>query len=274
VTNYRGDLTSVPDLLVPFAAGADVLYHCAGEIWNASAMHAVHVAGTAALLGAVRGRVGRWVHLSSVGVYGPDVQGTVTEQSAFHPRGPYEQTKAEAERLVSEQAGGAVCPWTILRPSIVFGIGMPNASLYQLISFVQRGLFFFVGPAGATAPYVPVESVVSALMLCGRHPDAVGKAFNLSDDRTLEEFVATIAAALHRPTPTRRLPAWLLRSLARLAGRIPGSPLTESRVAALTTRVRYSTRRIEGELGYRPEMPVEDALGRLVADWTRQRGKA
>jgi hypothetical protein len=48
----------------------------------------------------------------------------------------------------------------------------------------RRGLFAYVGLAGATARYAPVGNVVCARMLCGRHPGAVGKVSNLSDDST------------------------------------------------------------------------------------------
>jgi len=273
ITVVRGDVSAGADRLARFADGAQVLYHCAGEIRNPAAMEAVHVAGTASLLSAASHRIGRWVHLSSVGVYGPHADGPVTEDTPFDPRGTYEQTKASGEKLVAAYAQAGGFAWCILRPSIVFGVGMPNASLAQLVSVIERGWFFFIGAPGASAPYVPVENVAAALMFCGLSPAAAGRSFNLSDDRTLEQFVSVIAAALDRPVPTRPLPKWLARSVARVGGRLPGFPLTQSRVDALVTRVRYPTARIEAELGYRPELSLEQALSRFVQHWAQHRDR-
>ena len=66
-----GDLTSSePERLQRFAQGADALYHCAAERQDASRMSAVNVEGTRRLLAAAAGNIGRWVQLSSLGVYG------------------------------------------------------------------------------------------------------------------------------------------------------------------------------------------------------------
>jgi nucleoside-diphosphate-sugar epimerase len=271
ITVIRGDLSAAADLLARFADGSQVLYHCAGEIRNPAAMEAVHVVGTARLLSAAAHRIGRWVHLSSVGVYGPRADGLVAEETTFNPSGIYEQTKASGEKLVAAQAQAGGFAWCILRPSIVFGVDMPNASLAQLVNVIARGWFFFIGAPGASAPYVPVENVVAALMLCGCSPAAAGRCFNLSDHRTLEQFVSVIASALGRPVPTHRLPQWLARSIARIGGKLPRFPLTQARVDALTTRARYSQTRIEAELDYRPELALEEALTRFVQQWGQDR---
>lgn len=271
ITVVRGDLAAATDRLERFVDGAQILYHCAGEIRNAAVMEAVHVAGTASLLKAASHRIGRWVQLSSVGVYGPHADGAVTEDTPFDPRGVYEQTKAAAENLVAGHAEAGGFAWSILRPSIVFGVGMPNASLAQLVSVIARGWFFFIGAPGASAAYVPVENVVAALALCGHSAAAAGRSYNLSDDRTLEQFVSVISAALGRPVPARRLPGWMARLVARVGGRVPGFPLTQSRIDALTTRARYPQGRITTQLGYRPELTLEDALSRFVKDWLRRR---
>jgi len=245
-----GDL--LKDDLRPFVDGADVLFHCAGELRREEAMRALHVEGTRRLVEAARGRVGRWVQLSSVGAYGlAQREGTVDERSPLAPEGEYERTKVESDALVE----GAI----ILRPSIVFGPGMPNRSLYQLVSMVERGLFFFVGK-GAIANYVYVDDVADALLACGTHPRAAG-TYVLSDDRPMEAFIAAIGGKRRPPT----VPEWAARGVATLAGWLPGFPLTRARVDALSRRVRYSPERIQRELGYKFGVSIEEGLRRLVA---------
>lgn len=248
-----GDL--LKDDLRPFVDGADVLFHCAGELRREEAMRALHVEGTRRLVEAARGRVGRWVQLSSVGAYGlAQREGTVDERSPLAPQGEYETTKVESDALVER-----AFPCVTLRPSIVFGPGMPNRSLHQLVNMVERGWFFFIGK-GAIATYVYVDDVADALVACGTHPAASGN-YVLSDDRPMEAFIAAMGAKRRPPT----LPEWAARGAAALGGWLPGFPLTRSRVDALTRRVRYSPARIQGELGYAFRVSIEEGLRRLVA---------
>ena len=271
VRHYRGDLSSSTELQ-SFVDGADVLYHCAGEIRDETRMGAVHVEGTQRLIEAARGRIGRWVQLSSVGAYGTQRAGVVTEQTGLHPCGTYEITKVKSDALVGMAAQSGAFEHAILRPSNVYGTEMSNQSLYGLIEMIRRGWFFFIGKPGASANYIHVDNVVAALLLCGNKPDANGQVYNLSDHRSMEQFAATIAASLQKPTPRLRLPEWPVRLSAKLLGGIPRFPLTEARVDALTVRAIYSTDKIEHELGYRHAVSMEAGLDKLVQSSRRRPG--
>lgn len=269
VTGYTGDLSG--QISADFTRHADVLYHCAAELGDAARCWSANADGTRNLLREAEG-VGRWVQLSSVGVYGPKQVGVVTEDSPTLPHNPYERSKAEADRRLIERASAGNFDYAILRPSNVFGPGMPNRSLRQLAEAIRRGLFCFVGPPGASANYLFVDNVVEALFLCATHPRASRRVFNLSDWRTMEDFVAAIAAALHAATPCRRLPAVPLRLLASVAQHVPGSPLTQGRIDALSGRAVYPADRIAAELGYRHGISMEDGLVRTLAGFFPERG--
>lgn len=264
VSWHAGNLADGSEGLAPFAAGADVLYHCAAELRHEQHMAATNVSGTRHLLTAATGRIGRWVQLSSVGVYGPAGDAVVSEDSPLRPVNTYERTKAEADRLVEAAGrdGRLACTW--LRPANVYAPDMGNQSLYALIRMVHRGWFFFIGPPGASANYIHADDVAQALVLCATMPAAAGRSYNLSDPCSMEQVVAAIAAGLGRQAPTLRLPASPVRILAGIAGRIPGSPLTPTRVAALTQRGRYPTGRIEAELGYRHTISVEEGMAAMA----------
>jgi len=253
--------------------GAEVLYHCAGQIGDTRTMRELHVEATRKLVRAATGRIRHWVQLSSVGVYGPVSEGVVTEASELDPRGEYEVTKTEAELLVAEATRAGDFDYSVLRPSNVYGAGMPNQSLYSLISMIQRGLFFFVGKPGASANYIHVDNVAEALLLCGTMPRAAGQVYNLSDYRTMEQFIAVIARLMGKETPHVRVPESFIRPLAKLLGNLPGMPLTEARVAALTGRAIYSNKKIERELGYYHRICMEDGLTELVGYWRETAGE-
>ncbi|MGA2962917.1 MAG: NAD-dependent epimerase/dehydratase family protein [Candidatus Korobacteraceae bacterium] len=266
---HTADLASGTDaaLLSQFVQGADVVYHCAGEISNESRMRSLHVDGTRRLIEAAEGRIGHWVQLSSVGAYGPHRCGAVTEETPLRPVGAYETSKAESDELVQQAARSGSFSCTVLRPSIVFGPGMKSQSLRQMGRMIDRGIFFFIGLVGASANYICVENVIEALVSCGRIPAAKGRVYDISDRRTIEEFVAVIADALRKPCPNLRIPERLARFAARTLGKVPSFPLTESRVDALTSRAVYPADRIERELNYVHPVTMEDGLSRLVGCW-------
>jgi nucleoside-diphosphate-sugar epimerase len=267
VTAFVGDLSHYADLRA-FVDQADVLYHCAGEIRDPARMAALHVEGTRQLISAASHRIERWVQLSSVGVYGQPCAGRITETSPLDPRGPYEITKSLSDDLVQQAGEAGAFEWSMLRPSIVFGEGMPNQSLFQLIRVIDRGRFFFIGKPGASANYIPVDNVVDALLLCALQPEAAGRIFNLSDYATLEDFVAMIASALGEEPPRWRLPEFPARVLAGVGTAFTRRfPLTPSRVDAMTTRVRYPADAIEMTLGYTHRLTLQAGVQSLVDSW-------
>jgi nucleoside-diphosphate-sugar epimerase len=262
----RGDLMTPDARLTRFADGLDVLYHCAGEVSDERRMRAVNLQGTGALVAAAAGRIGRWVQLSSAGVYGRYRDGVVSEKTPVMPQGEYETSKAHADQLVIEAAAQRrIDSVAVLRPTIVFGAGMPNRSIAQMIAVIQRGLFFFIGRRGASANYVHVSNVVDALVLCGTSPCASGQIYNLSDWTTVEDFARVIADALGRPRPRLRLPERPVRLMVEACGRIASLPLTQARIDALVSRARYASERIQQELGYVPRVSIAAGLAELVA---------
>ncbi len=260
----RGDLARPEPGLEPFLDGVDVLFHCAGELNDKSRMAALHVHGTRRLARAASGRIGAWVQLSSCGVYGPVREGTIDEDSPLRPVGPYERTRLAAERVVTEVASDGGFAVSTLRPSIVFGGDMPNQSLRGLVRMVDRGMFFYVGEPGATTNYVHVANVVDALLLCGLEGAARGRCYNLSQPSSLEVFVGQICAHLGRPPVRTRLPLPLARWLAAPSKIVPGYPLTQSRLDALTSRAAYSADRVARELGYTCRIGLGDGIGAFV----------
>jgi nucleoside-diphosphate-sugar epimerase len=81
----------------------------------------------------------------------------------------------------------------------------------------------------------------------------------------MAQFVAAVAAALGKTRRPPAVPEAAARLAASLFGRLPGFPLTRSRVDALSRRVGYSSARIQRELGYRFGVSIEEGLRRFVA---------
>ena len=258
------DLTRADDVPNAFFEHVDVVYHCAAEIEDESAMHSVNVDATRTLLSRARGRIGHWVQVSSLSVYGLPRAGVVTEESAIRPASRYAQTKAEADSLVADKSQGAFT-YTIARPSAILGRNMRNRSLHALIETVSRGRYAFIGAPGAIGNFVHEDNVVDALLLCATRVEARARTYNVSQNCTIERMIETIASALGVAKPRMRIPEALARFIAQAGRVLPSFPLTPGRVAVLTSRAEYPTNRIERELGYRHLKSVEDGLRELVA---------
>jgi nucleoside-diphosphate-sugar epimerase len=261
VNYYHGDLLDSDCNLSSFVDGADLLYHCAGEINNQLLMYNLHVDGTKRLIDSANGRIGRWVQLSSVGVYGPCRNGVITEGSQENPCGTYEQTKSESDHLVINSG----LPYVILRPSNVFGALMRNQSLLQLIKMLRRGLFFYIGKPGVLVNYIHVDDVVEALILCGRENLALGQIYNLSQTTEIEHMIDALSYGLNIGNNPIRLPEMFVRMLVAAFGWIPGFPLTLSRVDALTGHCRYSSSKIMSNLGFEFGDSLEDRFRQFTS---------
>lgn len=260
---WMGNLTNSSNML-SFVDGADVLYHCAAENFDNSKMFATNVDGTRNLIRVAGGKIRHWVQLSSVGVYGTHADGVITEKTPLSPINIYEESKATAENNVIGAAISNNFSYTILRPSNVYGLGMHQRGLLRMISLLDKKAFFFIGKPGASANYIHVDDVVEALVRCGSMPSAKNRIYNLSDYRTIEDFIAIISRALHKPVPRLRIPESWARVVARMTVFIPNNPLTEQRVSALVTRAIYSSVKIKCELGNWHFVCAEDGLRELV----------
>ncbi len=260
VQYFLGDLSNPSVDLSGFLDGVDILYHCAGEVKNESSMQELHVNGTQRLADAAQGKVSRWVQLSSVGAYGACRDGTITEDSKEQPFGVYERTKTESDKIVKKSG----ISYSILRPSNVFGVDMTNQSIFQLISMINKGLFFYLGRKGALANYIDVEDVVEALFLCGNRDNALGEIYNLSQTIAIEKMVLSFSLGLGVKGKFLRLPEFPIRVLAKVFTIFSKFPLTTTRIDALTSRCTYKSNKIIEELNFEFKSTLEESF-QLIA---------
>jgi nucleoside-diphosphate-sugar epimerase len=139
-----------------------------------------------------------WIQLSSVGAYGMGNEGDysirrITESSPHSPDNMYERTKTLADELILEAGLCGYINYTILRPSAVFGIKMPNNSLRQLVKVVKSRYFFYIGDGDGILNYIHVDDVCNAIIKCLFNEAAKNQIFNLSNDCTQKDLITSIA---------------------------------------------------------------------------------
>lgn len=254
-----GDLTTATKALDEFVSDADVIYHCAGEVKDASLMYELHVRGTANLLAAVQrcikhtGRPIHWVQLSSTGAYGRQSDQCIVNESFLPaPAGIYEITKTIADEMVLALAQcEPLFSCTIIRPSIVVGATMPNRSFFQLAAMVKKRMFFYIGARGrSNSTYVHVSDVVRALILCGRDSRAVGQTFIVSNDCLQEKVIQAFALCAGVSEPRVAVPESLVRLILKIVPSTINLPLTTERVDALTKVGGFDSGLIRNKLDF------------------------
>jgi len=245
----------------------DVIVNLAAEMDDEDAMQAVNFDGPLRLLNAaIDAGVRRWVQLSSVGAYGLTSKGIVDEHWDDYPVGQYEKTKSDFDLALFEASGFSRINVCILRPSNVYGFGMRNQSLRQLLSVIRKRFFVFVGPVGASANYVHVQDVCQAIGLCVSHPNAANQTYIVSAWATIESLVNGLVIGSGSAYPSKRFPLVLAIWIAKVLQWWPNCPISLGRINALSARCSYSTGKIEKELGWKLTVPVEEGMQNFARD--------
>jgi nucleoside-diphosphate-sugar epimerase len=259
--------------------GRDVVFHLAAaqhemnvpdsHFWN------VNVEGTRRLLdAALRAGVRRFVHGSTIGVYGVPGDAEIDEATPPAPDNIYGVTKLAGERLVLEHADRL--PVCVIRISETYGPG--DRRLLKLFRAIKAGKFLLIGPCRNIHQPIHVDDLVEVLLLAAEKPAAAGELFVApgGEKLTTEQMCAAIAAALGTRLPRLRAPmtpfllaSVLLERTLRPLGIQP--PLHSRRLDFFRKSFSFSGGKLEKVLGYRP---ARDFAGgaRETADWYAREG--
>lgn len=259
--------------------GHDAIIHLAAAQHEAEApeshFHKVNVEGTRNLLTlAVECGVPRFVHGSTIGVYGHASKGVLDEDSPLAPDNPYGRTKAQAERVVHEFRDRLQT--AIVRISETYGPA--DWRLLKLFKAIQSGRYVTLGDGRNERQLIYVDDLCRALLLAAHSPLAVGQTIILAGDErlTTNEMVAAICSALGKPPAARHLPLWPFDVAAVMCetclpplGLKP--PLHRRRLDFFRKSFRFSTERATRTLQFQPEVPFADGA-RRTAQWYRTTG--
>jgi dTDP-glucose 4,6-dehydratase len=233
----------------------DVVVHFAAEthVDRSIADHApflhTNVAGTLALLEAVRGRAGFrcFLHVSTDEVYGSIAEGRATEDWPTRPSSPYAASKAAADAFVQSYAATHGVPAVITRCSNNYGPWQFPEKLIPL--FVTNALdgqpLPLYGDGQNVRDWIHVEDHVEALWHVLAVGERAGQVYNVSAENEVPNRVVTdrILALLGRPA-----------SLVRYVADRPGH---DRRYALDSARLRAT--------GWRPRRTFDDGLAATVA---------
>jgi nucleoside-diphosphate-sugar epimerase len=227
-----------------------------------------------ALVRAAAARVGRFVFISSVGVYGfPDAL-PVSEASPPAPVTLYSATKVEAERLVVRLSSELGLPYTILRPTIIYGPGDDNGMLDKLVRMIRARRYLLVGTGANVLHHTFIDDVVRGVFTLGASASARNDDFILAGPETitLARLSELVARRVGRRLPPVHVPLGLARAVAAgidiaayrglaFAEREP--PINNEKLDVMTRNIAFDSSKSTGA-GFSAKVGYEEGIARTL----------
>jgi NADH dehydrogenase len=202
--------------------GIDAVVNLCGILHESGrqTFEAVHAELPHKVVGACRAAgVGQLVHVSAIGASeaGPSA---------------YLRSKAHGENAIRESA--ASLPWTILRPSVIFGEGDRFLNTFARL----LAIFPIVALAGANARFQPVwvEDVARAVVAVLGNTPSFGRTYELCGPRvyTLEELVTYVGEVTGHSRRVIALPGWTGTLQALVLEHLPGKMMTRDNLKSMS----------------------------------------
>jgi len=259
--------------------GADVLVHAAAVRHrygtDARSYRASNVELVEALVRAAAGRVGRFVHVSSVGVYGFPEELPITEATPFAPRTLYSQTKIAAEKLVASLAPSLGLAYTIVRPTIVYGPGDTNGMLDKLGAMIRARKYLLVGRGDNVLHHTYVDDVVDGVFALAATERAKNDHFILAgpETTTLRRMSELVAKAVGARVPPVHVPLSIARTVATcidvaayrgLAFTTREPPINNEKLDVMTVSIAFDAAKARSA-GFAPRVGYEEGIAKTLA---------
>ncbi len=242
--------------------GCDAVVHFAAEshvdrsIYEPAPVIQTNVTGTITLLEVARRlAISRFVHISTDEVYGDIAPGAhASEDSPLQPSSPYSASKAASDLLVRSYVRTYNLPALITRSSNNYGpYQFPEKFLPLMITnALHNKPLPIYGDGKQQRDWLHVEDNCRGI-LAVLERGSIGEVYNIGGSH-VEENLA-MAQRLLRLTGKPR-------SLLRYVADRPGHD----------RRYALNSRKIESELGWKPEIPLEDGVRRTI-EWYKDNSK-
>jgi len=174
----------------------------------------------------------------------------------------YHKTKWEAEELVR----ASTIPYTILRPSLIYGPG--DQFTMRLSEMIKRSpVLPVIGPGRSRVQPLYIDDAVSCIVKTVTGDSYLNEMYEIGgpDQLTYEEVAVAVADALGVYRPTMHMPYFLVRNAARLLENVlPAPPVTTDQLIMLQEDNVCSMRDIRDAFGIEP-IKFREGLKKFIA---------
>jgi nucleoside-diphosphate-sugar epimerase len=278
----EGDITRA-ETLKGIANGMDQVLHMAtlGHMSNftvtESMFEAINVLGTLHIMTeALRARVQRIVHCSTVAAMGICSDVPATEESSCTPHHPYGRSKLKAEQKLLAWIVEKALPAVIIRFSMVYGPGDAR-DILKLTRLTKKGLFPKIGSRPKLTPLVHVDDAVKGLLLAAEK-GRIGEVYLLTNPESLP--FDNIRKILQQGLAIKRfplyIPEWAALTVASLSEKIfpligKTPPVSRKNIESTLADRVFSIEKAKKELGFHPQVNPEIGL-RETVEWYKEKG--
>ena len=223
-----------------------------------------------------RAGVRKFIHLSSIAVYGNPPSGVITEETAPIPSpDAYSRTKLEIEEALQADLKGVEV--TVLRLGCVYG---PGGGWWTgaLVDQMLHGKLILVNQGTGIANLVHVSDVARMVLLALQRSGGPFEIFNVTDGTPvawsryfaeLEQVIgvqATVpmsAAEAHEHSRKWLKPSLARRILRRITRTPMIYPLDDRGIGNFASRAVYSNQKAAGVFNFTPEYDLENGMRTL-----------
>ena len=237
--------------------------------------HDIHVAGVRHLLeAAVRHKIERFVHCSTIGVHGDVKVPPATEESPYAPSDIYQRTKLEGELLARDFAAKNGLALSVVRPPGIYGPG--DMRFLKLFKLAGMRVTPVIGTGKIHFHMVYIDDLVQGMILASERPEAVGQVFIIggAENQLLDDVISTIAKVLGRPDTKIHIPALPFQWAGSLCEKICiplgiEPPIYRRRVDFFTKSRSFDISKAKRLLGYSPRYGLYAGLEK-TAQWYKE----
>lgn len=176
--------------------------------------------------------------------------------------------KVKQDELVIEYGKKHSLPYVIIRPGNIFGPG--KRVIPGRVGIDSFGIYLDFGGRNPV-PFTYVDNCAEAIALAGLVPSIEGEVFNVVDDdlpscwRYLRLYKKNVRRfpSMYVPHPISYMFCYAWEIFAKWSrGQLP-AVFTRREWEATWKRTKYSNRRIKTVLGWKPRIPMDEALSRF-----------
>lgn len=201
---FKGDITVKEDSKA-FVEYCDVIVHAAATVTDWAPKEEYQrssIDGTRYVLEHVVGTKKKLVLVSSIAVYGRDLEKNCTEDMPLRePVGNYAWAKQEQEKLVIKYGAEQGVIYSIVRPGNIFGPKSPPW-VHEYIAAMKKGPILIGGGKQQSLTYI--DNVSELILMAAVKNAANGQIYNGTDDQEISwlEYATAISKTLNLKKPS------------------------------------------------------------------------